>query len=699
MTSTRGSRATLRAAQVATALLLAAYVAQSLIPAVANSAVGDFSEAWVYPALTAIAAAFCLARAALRRLDRAAWLIVGLGVLASAAGDVWWYVARYDYRETLPAFTPADALWLAFYPACFVGICLLVRARVRRLYLGLVLDGAIGALGMTAVGAALIWGTLVKGGVIDAGGDFPADLANLFGDLILIGVTCAAFAVTGWRPGRSLGLMGTGLLIAAAADGFYLWQGVTGFESSSTAITALTPGSLLLVGLAAWQPPAARRAPVQIEGWRTVAMPSVFAIAALAVILVHAIAPGQTLALALAVATIAAVIARMAVALADHMRLLAASRTEALTDALTGLGNRRSLMLALDDQLAVASNDAPHSVMLFDLDGFKQFNDWHGHPAGDALLRRLGERLSASVGPRASAYRLGGDEFCVLAEGDELEARRVRGAAIDALADVDGGFEVGSSCGFVMVPRDASTPSAVLQLSDERLYAEKARRRRFNVGNQATSALVQALQEREPDLGEHLHDVAELVRVLASDMGVDGDDLEQVVRAAELHDVGKVAVPDAILRKPGPLSEAEWGFMREHTVVGDRILSAAPALEGVAKLVRSSHERYDGLGYPDQLTGDAIPLGARIIAVCDAFQAMTSNRPYRPAVAMQDAIDELERCAGHQFDPAVVKAFGRVVTGLRTAPAAIAPAKKPAVPADELGEWAATVPSPADATR
>jgi diguanylate cyclase (GGDEF)-like protein len=679
----------LRTAQVVTGLLFAAYVAQALIPA-CGQYVGDFFETWVYPGLTVIAAAFCLARAAMRRLERTAWLVVGLGVLASAGGDLWWYFAGYDNRETLPAFTPADALWLAFYPACFVGICLLVRSRVRRLHRGLALDAAIGALGMTAVGAALVWGALVSGGVMDAGGDFPADLANLFGDLALIGVACAAFAVTGWRPGRALGLLGTGLLIAAAADGFYLWQGVTGFELGSTALYALTPGSLLLVGFAAWQPPA-RVSVAEVEGWRSVAMPSAFAVAALAVILVHAIAPRQSLALALAVGTLGAVIARMAVALADHMRLLAASRTEALTDALTGLGNRRRLMLDLDAQVEAASEDSPHAVMLFDLDGFKQFNDWHGHPAGDALLRRLGDRLAAAVGPRAAAYRLGGDEFCVLAEGDELDTRRVRSAAIEALADVDGGFEVGSSCGFVMVPRDASTPSSVLQLADERLYAEKARRRRFSVGHQATSALVQALQEHTPNLGDHLHDVAELVRVVAAEMGLDGEDLEQVVRAAELHDVGKVAVPDAILSKPGPLSEAEWGFMREHTIVGDRILSAAPALEGAAKLVRASHERYDGRGYPDQLMGEEIPLGARIIAVCDAFHAMTSDRPYRPAVPVQEALEELRRCASQQFDPAVVHAFARVVSGLRGATASPA--------ADGLGGWVATVPAPVDASR
>lgn len=683
MTSTRGSRAVLRSAQIATGLLFAAYVAQALIPGAAAH-VGGFFEVWVYPALTAIAGAFCVARAVLRRLERGAWLVIGLGVLASSAGDVWWEVAGYDHQASIPTFTPADALWLAFYPACLVGIWLLVRSRVRRLHRGLVLDAAIGAFGMTAVGAALVWGALVKSGMTDLGGDFPADLANLFGDLVLIGVTCAALAVTGWRPGRALGLLGTGLLVAAAADGFYLWQGATGFHVDSTAITALTPGSLLLVGFAAWQPPA-RVSVAQVEGWRTVAMPSVFAFAALAVIVVHALSPRAELALGLAAGTLAAVIARMAVALADHMKLLAVSRIEALTDALTGLGNRRALMLRLEAEVEAATEVAPRAAMLFDLDGFKQYNDWHGHPAGDALLRRLGDQLAAAVAPTAEAYRLGGDEFCVLARGDEIATRRVRSAAIEALTDLDGGFEVGSSCGFVMVPRDAATPSSVLQAADERLYAEKARRRRFSVGNQTTSALVQALREREPGIGEHIHDVADLVRLTATALGVNGEALEQIVRAAELHDVGKVAVPDSILSKPGPLSEAEWGFMREHTIVGDRILSAAPALEDVAKLVRASHERYDGRGYPDQLRGEEIPLGARIITVCDAFHAMTSDRPYRPALAVQDALDELHHCASRQFDPAVVRAFALIVSGIG--------GRKPD---EELGAWAATVPAPAD---
>jgi HD-GYP domain-containing protein (c-di-GMP phosphodiesterase class II) len=130
-----------------------------------------------------------------------------------------------------------------------------------------------------------------------------------------------------------------------------------------------------------------------------------------------------------------------------------------------------------------------------------------------------------------------------------------------------------------------------------------------------------------------------------------------VRQAAALHDIGKAAVPDAILNKPGPLSEDEWVFMRRHTVIGERIMQAAPALAAAAPLVRSSHERFDGAGYPDALAGREIPLGASVIAVCDAYDAMVSDRPYRAALTHAEALAELQRCAGTQFDPAVVRAF------------------------------------------
>jgi two-component system, cell cycle response regulator len=188
------------------------------------------------------------------------------------------------------------------------------------------------------------------------------------------------------------------------------------------------------------------------------------------------------------------------------------------------------------------------------------------------------------------------------------------------------------------------------------------RRRRRNgrdpggSARQATDVLVRVLAERHPDLGAHVDEVAGLVERVARRMGLPADEMEELVRAAALHDVGKSAVPDAILHKAGPLDEAEWEVMRRHTEIGERIIAAAPALAPVAKFVRWSHERWDGAGYPDRLAGEAIPLGARIIAVCDAFDAMTAPRPYRPAWSLERAVAELRRCSGTQFDPLAVEA-------------------------------------------
>jgi diguanylate cyclase (GGDEF)-like protein len=639
-----------RIAQAAAVGGVVGYGLQATIPMCRNLA-GDSFETWSYPAIFLVAAAVCFAR------RRAAWVAFGAALLATAGGDIYWNLAIGDAEP--PAFTPADALWLVFYPACLVGLVFLARARVREMRAELALDGLIGALCLSAAGAALVFGAILSEKALYPD-DFLMDAVMFFGDLVLLGATVAVLAVTAWRPGRALALVAAALVMSAVVDGFSIWQGATGTEVKLTGIETLLPAGAVLIGLAGWQLPA-RRVAVEAEGWRSIALSAAFAVAALVLLVVDLVSPLNTLALALAVATLAAVIVRMGIALAQHARLLATSRDEALTDALTGLANRRRLMLDLDSATAGATVDSPCALMVFDLDGFKQYNDWYGHPAGDTLLHRLGERLAGAVGSSARAYRLGGDEFCVIVEGGELDARRTRGAALEALSEVTDGFEVASSCGLVLIPAEAASPDAVLQLADERLYAQKARRRRFAVSRQTTSALVQALEEREPDLRGHVDGVADLARAVAEELGLTGDELDEVVRAAELHDVGKVAVPDAILRKPGPLTETEWGFMREHTVVGDRILSAAPALQGVARLVRASHERYDGRGYPDRLMGEEIPLGARIVTVCDTFNAMTTDRPYRPAVSAEDALEEIERCSGRQFDPMVVDAFSRLV--------------------------------------
>ena len=180
--------------------------------------------------------------------------------------------------------------------------------------------------------------------------------------------------------------------------------------------------------------------------------------------------------------------------------------------------------------------------------------------------------------------------------------------------------------------------------------------------------LLSTLREREPDLHAHITGVAETAVAAARQLGMTPEQIDEVRRAAELHDVGKIAIPDAILQKRGPLDDEEWSFMRRHTIIGERILAAAPALAPVATLVRSGHERWDGAGYPDGMAGEEIPLGARVVCVCDAYDAMVSERPYREALSPAAALEELHRCAGSQFDPRVVEAFAAALAERRPVP-------------------------------
>jgi putative nucleotidyltransferase with HDIG domain len=195
-----------------------------------------------------------------------------------------------------------------------------------------------------------------------------------------------------------------------------------------------------------------------------------------------------------------------------------------------------------------------------------------------------------------------------------------------------------------------------LRIADQRMYAQK-NAGRLSASRQSKDVLLRALAERNPDLRHHISGVADLAEATALRLELGQEEVEQVRHAAELHDIGKMAVPDAILSKPGPLDEDEWAFIRRHTLIGQRIVAAAPALTRVAALVRSSHERWDGEGYPDRLARFEIPLGSRIVAVADAFDAMISPRPYSTPRTPDAALRELRRCAGTQFDPRVVEAF------------------------------------------
>jgi diguanylate cyclase (GGDEF)-like protein len=340
-----------------------------------------------------------------------------------------------------------------------------------------------------------------------------------------------------------------------------------------------------------------------------------------------------------------------------HRIVQAQERLElAITDPLTRLGNRRKLAGDLIERMESVSHAEPLVLMVFDLDGFKAYNDTFGHLAGDTLLARMGGKLADVVAPTGTAYRLGGDEFCVLLPAQPAQVPSLVAAAAAALREDGETFSIAASGGAVLLPHEAGSPDYALQLADERMYLRKQERHPSAAREQTRDVLIRILQAKQPGLNDHSSEVARLAVTVGRRLNMDGEQIDELARAADLHDIGKVGIPDAILEKPGSLDAEEWELVRQHTILGERILSAAPALRPVARIVRSSHERWDGAGYPDGLAGKRIPLAARIVAVCDAYDAIISERCYRPARSPEVARVELLEEAGRQFDPEVVAA-------------------------------------------
>ena len=654
-------RAGTRTLGALTGLALLAYVAHIAL-GLGSPGLDDLFQHWVYCGLIVVAGAICLLRGLAVRQERAAWVVMGAGLVAWAAGEITWTLA-YAGQADPPYPSVSDVLYLAWYPASYVALLLLARSRTDSFRSSLWLDGAIAALTVAALIATLAFQPIVDA---TSGGtaEIAVNLAYPVGDLLLLGLVVVVFGLNGWRPDPVWLLIGGGLALTAVADGLYLVQSATDHNVQGTLLDVAWPTSALLLAVAAWQPARVR---ITIHDWVVIAVPAGCGLVAVQLLVYdHFERNVNAVGVSLAAWALLLALARMALAFLENQRTLSQTHAEARTDSLTGLRNRRSLLADLEQQLAQASVASPRALLLFDLDGFKEYNDAFGHPAGDGLLVRLAARLADAVGASGEAYRLGGDEFCVLVSPGRGGIDPILAACSAALNERGEGFEVTSSFGVVVLPEEASTPTLALQLADRRMYARKGGRR-MSAGRQSRDVLLRTLSERRPDLHLRLRDIGELALAVGRELHMGPEGLDEVARAAELHDVGKIAVPDAILDKPGALDPVEWSFMRRHPLIGERILLAAPALRPVARLVRSSHERWDGGGYPDGLRGDEIPLGARVVAVCDAFDAMTSERPYRESVTESDAIAELRCCAGTQFDPIVVEAFARVIARERPA--------------------------------
>jgi two-component system cell cycle response regulator len=624
--------------------------ALTALTGVGGAGLSSFSNSDVYTAVELLAVAVCATRTVRRRGDRLAWGLMTLALVAWTGGDLLWTVWLAGLANP-PYPSPADAAYLLMYPAIYASLMLLIRSRLRNASVAQWLDGGVVGLTIAAVAAALVFSTVLG----TSGGRFIAVAVNLAypcGDFILLVFVAVAYSLSDWRPGRAWLLLGTAVTTTAVADIIVVYQSANGSYVAGTVLDAMWPASMTLFALAAWVPER-RRTAAPVQAPHTILLTLLAAVGALGILVLASFHRLTPVAVGLAAGALVLACVRTGLTYVENVRMLRASAHESLTDPLSGLGNRRALMHDLDRAFVDSEAGAVRTLAFFDLNGFKRYNDSFGHVAGDALLARLGAALSAAVGGHGRAYRLGGDEFCALLDGRRTGGDRVLGAAGASLVEHGSGFTIGAAVGVAVVPDDAPTPSAALRLADERMYADKARSSR----GQARDVLMQVVNERTPGLLAHASGVSSLVGGVVAALGLDSETLDEVLRAAELHDIGKLAIPDEILDKPGPLDETEWVFMRQHPVIGERILGAAPALAPVARLVRSSHERWDGGGYPDGLAGEAIPLGARIVFACDAYDAMTSDRCYQRARTPEDAIAELRRHAGTQFDPRVVEAL------------------------------------------
>lgn len=364
----------------------------------------------------------------------------------------------------------------------------------------------------------------------------------------------------------------------------------------------------------------------------------------------------------------------------------------AKTDSLTGLANHRSALDMLTEGIERSTESGePLSVVIMDIDGFKLFNDSYGHPLGDQVLRLVADMLRQVTGDSGIPGRYGGDEFLVILPGADKDAGRVfanrlgvAAGQIELRTGDDSRVPISLSLGVASFPEDTQSKDRLLALADAAMYeakrlagAGRIEPRVVAVGSEqfetvfgALDSLVQAIQYRDHYTKTHSDVVADYAARLALHAGLSEENARALRIAGALHDIGKIVIPDEILKKPGPLTRDEYKTMKRHPSVGESLIRETPFLEDVMQAVSCHHERYDGKGYPRGLKGREIPYLGRVIAIADAYSAMSLDRPYRKALDHDEIVAELRASAGTQFDPELVGIFIEMLEAERQARAA-----------------------------
>jgi two-component system, cell cycle response regulator len=391
-------------------------------------------------------------------------------------------------------------------------------------------------------------------------------------------------------------------------------------------------------------------------GWRSMIGPAAFAVLAVALLVYdHFQQRVNELVFWLTLGLIVCVFVRMLGTIRRQSEVLRRERKSKLSDQVTGLQTRHRLNA--DIRAALATPGEGRVLVLLELDGLQAYNDRFGYAAGDEVLRRFAQSLVDAVAPLGgTAYRSDGSRLAALVPAGGRQLGEIVLAVTASLREEDGNAVIVHSYGEVAIPQEAADPELAFQIASQRLAAHRQRQHR-SARRQAHAVLIAVMTTRSPELGDHLRVIAYRAISLARRLGVGSEEIDDIALAAELQKIGLLTVPEAVQESSAPLDEAATAMVRNHTVEGERIIAAAPGLAPVALLVRSSSEHFDGNGCPDGLAGEAIPLGARIIAVSVAFAAMTSPRPHRPRMSVEEALAELRHYAGTQFDPRVVDAL------------------------------------------